>query len=127
MAVNLNLYRNGSMEFRVCPECSKAFYSSPEADYLSCPHCGCVLFDRRGGQRIVREAETVLRIRGRRLRATLKDYSTGGMKVEYTGPELERDAVIELDVDELDIHARAEIVWTGKASGDVKYAGFRLL
>jgi len=127
MAVNQNLYRNGIMELRVCPECEKAFYSPPDGDFLSCPHCGFVLFDRRGGQRVRREAESVLSIRGRKLRATLKDYSTGGARVEYSGPDLERDTVIELYVDDLDIHARAVAVWTKKASGDVKYAGFRLL
>jgi hypothetical protein len=115
------------MEIRVCPQCNKAFYASPDAECLVCSHCGHVIYDRRRKERVEKELDFNIPFKGRPLPAKLMDYSEGGLKAVYKGGLLKVDTVFDLDIGELDIHAEVKTVWTKKVSKSVYASGFKFL
>lgn len=110
------------MEIRVCPSCRKAFYSLPE-DYISCPHCGHVLYDRRSDERIAASSTSVINIDSKSITAEIRDYSSTGARIAYKGDPLPDDKVIELDADELDIHRAGRPVWTRTLEKSTRVSG----
>ena len=115
------------IEYRVCPECSRAFYAFNGVESLSCPHCGYVLLDRRSGERIKKRANFFLLLKGEKVAAELEDYSEGGMRIVYEGEPLNSRAVVDVNIDELKIHGHARAVWSKKISGAKHSIGLKLL
>ncbi|HXI09382.1 MAG TPA: PilZ domain-containing protein [Thermodesulfobacteriota bacterium] len=115
------------MELRVCPECNKAFYARRAGEVVACPHCGFVLYDRRRKKRVLRELAFYFSMEGRVVQATLRDYSKDGLRIAYEGDALRPDAVIDISIDELDIHRHAQPVWSKKMSKSTVSAGLKLL
>ncbi len=115
------------IEYRVCPECSRAFYAFNSVESLSCPHCGYILLDRRSGERIKKRADFFLLLKGEKVAAELEDYSEGGMRIVYEGEPLNPRAVVDVDIDELDIHGHAQAVWSKKIHGSKCSIGLKLI
>lgn len=115
------------MELRVCPECDRAFYSLHDSDMVTCIHCGFIVYDRRGPKRVHKAFDCRFLLEGRLVRARLQDYSTNGLRMVYTGQALKADTVLDVEVEGLDVHRLAKIVWSKKLSKGSVSAGLRLL
>lgn len=115
------------MELRVCPECNKAFYARRVGEIVACPHCGFILYDRRRKKRVRRELAFYLSMEGRVVQATLRDYSKDGLRIAYEGKAPRPDTVLDISIDELDIHRHAQPVWSKKMSKSTVSAGLKLL
>lgn len=115
------------MELRVCPECDKAFYAPIEEDYINCPHCGFVLLERRTSKRFSKKLDFTFTFNGNKVPAKLEDYSADGIRAHYKGQGLSVKTMLDLNIDELDIHRRAKAIWTKKLSGSISMSGFKLL
>ena len=115
------------MELRVCPECNKAFYALHDSEVVACPHCGFILHDRRRNKRMHKELEFAFSAGGKTVTAKLQDYSLNGMKIAYTGAALDVESLLDIDIDEINIHGKARAVWTKKVSKSVASIGLKLL
>ncbi len=115
------------IEHRVCPNCNKVFYASTGAESLSCPHCGYVLLDRRGLERIEADMEIAFTLGDERMKARLENYSDGGVRIIYSGGPIAEDAVLGVDIEGLDIHGQARAVWSKKVSASTYASGLKLI
>lgn len=115
------------MELRVCPDCQKAFYSSPEGESVLCPHCGFVLLEKRLHKRTRKVLDFFFSYHGKKHGARLEDYSDSGVRAVYTGPGVDPDTVLEFDIDELDIHGKVRAVWTRELGKSRAESGFMLI
>jgi len=109
---------------RICPQCHKAFYKANDKASIRCNHCGYVLLERRGAQRIKKELVFYLCSGKKEIPARLKDYSEGGLRATYPGSVI-HTKVIKVNIDELNIHRRAQAVWTKRVSRSVYSIGLR--
>lgn len=115
------------VEPRVCPHCKKAFYAHAEGGRVKCFHCGYVLHDRRNVRRFRREVDFLFYYKGARYSASLMDYSHGGISMAYKGLALTKNEALEIDIDELNIHARAKTVWSKRLPGSISVSGLKLV
>ncbi len=111
---------------RVCPKCQKVYFELDGGEYHYCPHCGFTLSDRRDRQRIKKEVDFVITLKdGVKLKARLKDYSAFGIKLESRGKILKMNAVLDVDIDELNIHRTGKAVWIKKTSKEKAQSGLK--
>jgi len=118
------------MKPRICPECQKAFYPPPDERGVLCSHCGHILYEARDGTRVRpsnRSLSFTLTLPGAQVEASIKDYSPSGLRITYSGAEMDIDSILNVDIDELGIHAPARAVWTKRISSSSFSAGLRLL
>jgi DNA-directed RNA polymerase subunit RPC12/RpoP len=115
------------MELRVCPECDRAFYSLHDGDVVACPHCGYILHDRRRSKRVHKEIVFTFSAGGRTVTAKLQDYSTNGMKIIYTGDALDLESLLDIDIEEINIHGTAKAVWDRRITKSTHSTGLKIL
>ncbi|GMT42809.1 MAG: hypothetical protein IEMM0002_1220 [bacterium] len=113
---------------RVCPECHKAFFQPVGRECCPpCPHCGHVLVNQRGQERLITKTDFTLSVGGRKRSATIVDFSADGARIVYDGKEIPDNGNVKLNVDKLNIHRRAKAVWTRKLGDEVSQTGLMLL
>lgn len=67
-------------------------------------------------------------LKGKKIHATLEDYSGGGVRLIYEGKALKPRALIEIDMDKLNIHRGAMEVWTKRVPDGARIStGFRFI
>jgi len=115
------------MEIRVCPECEKAFFALVDNAVVKCTHCGHVVQERRGAERVAKELDCTFSYDGHVVHAKLQDYSSGGLRMVYTGEAVSADTLRDVNVEGLDVHRPAKTVWTMQTSDHSFSAGLRLL
>ncbi|MBI5235093.1 MAG: PilZ domain-containing protein [Deltaproteobacteria bacterium] len=111
------------MEIRICPKCGKVFYALINAECLICHHCNHLLYDQRAAERIPVSVDFIFHRKSAQVSATLEDYSATGVRIAYSGKALEIDAVIGLDIvdiEQLAIDMTAKTVWTKRLAIDTK-------
>lgn len=113
---------------RICPECKKAFYVPVKVDRVRCHHCHFTIYMGRNSERITNELEFTLTLRNEKIRARLRDYSREGIGIFLDGKNtLNVGVVVNVDIDEVNIHRPARAVWIRKKSRSVSSAGLQLL
>lgn len=113
------------IEIRVCPECRKAFYKLEEVVEVTCPHCSFFFLDRRGGDRVRCDLGITYSAGRQSGRAVLKDYSEYGARIMYEGRALTSEDEIAVDIDGLNVRARARAVWTERVSVKSALSGLK--
>lgn len=114
------------MRLRVCMDCGKAFFSSGWGESARCPHCGVFLEERRFALRYPRVLGLTMSINGSRLSAVTTDLSTGGAGIVLEGGALEKDTVMDVNIEELKLRRSARTVWA-RITGRRVAAGIELL
>ncbi|MCP3677132.1 MAG: PilZ domain-containing protein [Deltaproteobacteria bacterium] len=120
-------------DVKKCPQCGKVSNGNRHESYLICRGCGMAYTeygtDRRREGRLKLRKECTLTYKERELpvAATVDDVSLNGVRVQYVGPTFCKDAMLYLDVDGLDLHTPAKVMWTTLATKDKQSAGLRLI
>ncbi len=99
------------MGIRVCPWCTKAFYTQRDVGYTICPHCEHILHDERKEARVKKSIDFTFRVKGVNRPAKTVDYSKDGIRIVYKGEILPVDTVIKIKINELNINRKAKVVW----------------
>ncbi len=115
------------MVLRVCPSCDRAFYTISREYCPSCPYCRYVLADRRTHERIRTSVEFSFSNGGPDREATLIDFSTTGARIIYQGQSLPVNMIININIDEVNIHGPAKVVWSQELNLMLSQTGLRLL
>jgi predicted RNA-binding Zn-ribbon protein involved in translation (DUF1610 family) len=115
------------MDIRVCPECKKAFYTAAVEHPPPCPRCGHVLLDRRTQERKATATNFTFFIEGKKRSATLLDFSKEGARIIYSGKTFPVNSVLDLSIDELNIHGTAKAVWTMKLTNSRSTTGLKFI
>lgn len=120
-------YEAEDSSLRVCPNCRKAFYMTPGDFAPPCPHCGYVLIEQRGHER-VKSSASISFVFAHKMRSGLVlDLSQSGLRVAYAGDFLPADEVVEVDVGELGIHGKARAVWTAELGDSIAQSGLMFI
>ncbi|MEK6531544.1 MAG: PilZ domain-containing protein [Deltaproteobacteria bacterium] len=111
---------------RVCPKCQKVYFEMDGEEFHYCPHCGFSLSDRRDRLRIKKEVDFVITLKdGAKIKARLKDYSAFGIRLECNGKTIKMNAVLDVEIDDLNIHRTGKAVWTKKTAKAKAQSGLK--
>ncbi|MFQ5329432.1 MAG: PilZ domain-containing protein [Thermodesulfobacteriota bacterium] len=85
--------------------------------------------DRRREGRLKIERKCTLTYKDRELpvAASVEDISLNGARVQFVGSPFCKDTMLYLDVDGLDLHTPAKVVWTTSLVQGQQSAGLRLI
>ena len=117
----------------LCPYCGKATSSGKSESFLICKVCGMVYAEfgtnrrREGRLKVSKECVLTFKIKEDPLVATVEDISLNGARVVYPGASLMKGGMGYIDVDHLDLHAPAKVVWTVVVDDGKQSAGLRLI
>ncbi|HBG46035.1 MAG TPA: hypothetical protein DDW94_03505 [Deltaproteobacteria bacterium] len=112
---------------RICPECSKAFYVQIGTERARCPHCGVFFTERRRSRRAKMEFVMKLSVSGTIFTARTTDLTYDGAGILLKGTTIEKDTLLDVNIEELMMGWQARTVWARRVSGSVVSAGLKLL
>jgi len=113
-----------------CPKCHEDSYTTKVAVFTPCPYCGCIFsgkygLEKREEKRIKRKIPFSFRYEGQDLQASTVDFSDRGLGIKIFGlPPLERESILELTIEDLEIKA---VVMRVQRLPDKLLAGLRRL
>ncbi|HHL38873.1 MAG TPA: hypothetical protein ENJ37_00010 [Deltaproteobacteria bacterium] len=112
----------------ICSRCQSTFYTAAPTSEIPCPFCGFVSRksfepERRLEKRMLveRGCELVL-AENKKIHGRIVDISLHGVGVETPSPltTFQRDEMLEIVAEDLDIKSRAQVRWTNRINGVVK-------
>ncbi|OGP13461.1 MAG: hypothetical protein A2054_05405 [Deltaproteobacteria bacterium GWA2_55_10] len=115
------------MRLRICPECKKAFFVPFGADRTRCPHCGVYFTDRRASKRIRQELSLRISFNGSVYAARTADFSDNGACVLLNGWQPDREAILDVNIEEFRLCRQAITVWAKQLTRTLASAGLKLL
>ena len=120
-------------EVEKCPQCGEVSNGNRGESYLLCRECGMAYTEhgtdrrREGRLKLKKECTLTYKYRDSLVAATVEDVSLNGARVQYVGPPFCKDEMLYLDVDGLDLHTPAKVMWTASANKDKQSSGLRLI
>jgi len=117
----------------VCLQCNDGSYRYTEEGNIKCARCGADFTEygtakRSEGRLNVKTACTIShKERESPLEAMVVDVSLHGARIHYRGEPLSETSLLHLDVDGLDLHTPAKIMWSHSEGEDDHYVGVRLI
>ncbi|MFQ5329871.1 MAG: PilZ domain-containing protein [Thermodesulfobacteriota bacterium] len=124
---------NTAIAMLLCPHCGKTSNVDSHNSDLRCSECGMEhtgsdAYMRCEGRLQVRKECTVShKKRKSPVRAIVRDISFSGAMLQYTGPALSRDTILILDVEGLDLHVPARVMWTHSMTRFENKAGVKFV
>jgi hypothetical protein len=116
-----------------CQHCGFGSNGIRQESYIKCGGCGIAHpelgTDRRqeGRLKVRKECTITNKERESPLSAMVENVSFNGAAVKYMGPAFFKDSMLYLDVEGLDLHILAKVVWTKSLSKDENGTGFRFI
>lgn len=114
-----------------CHRCKSSFYTAIEIDNISCPFCGYsfgkIELENRKEKREVLIKDCILKNGFGMISAKTIDVSKAGVgvKVEKGFLPFSINDNIYIDITDLEVYSRAQIVWKKKISDEISWAGLR--
>lgn len=105
-----------------CPRCDSAFYTAARDAHMPCPYCGFVMKAHDPDRRIGLRASTqkICDILKGEVKIPVKtvDISDTGLGIKMMGYlPFEKDELVNVLVEDLEIERQAKVVWTKKFYG----------
>ena len=117
----------------LCPHCGLETKSGTSDNFLACTVCGMV-YSRFGAERrregrlkVSKACSLTLTSEDAPLVATVGEISLNGARVVYPGNSLMTGGTVYFDVNLLDLHTPAKVMWTAPLDNDRQNAGLRLI
>jgi len=114
------------LSIRICPKCAHAFYSISSGAQDRCKHCDFVYLERRDRGRIHSKFDFILTLKSKNIKASLQDYSTGGLRAVYHGKTLPANAEVDINLKALNLQGTVRAVWSKRLSPSLSESGFKL-